>query len=57
MIPNESEIRARVTKNQNPVSYEDIEDALDELINQQMKEIKPEAKNDFKTGGYSDIDI
>lgn len=32
VIPNEQEIRARVVKNKNPINYEDIEDALDELI-------------------------
>ena len=39
VIPNEQEIRARMSKQVGHIAFEDIEDALDELIQKQMKEL------------------
>ena len=46
-----------MNKTVTPIALEDKEDALDELIQSQMKEIEPNQTSDLRTGGYSDIDL
>lgn len=43
VIPDEQEIRARVSQTVVPISAEDQEDALDEMIQSQMKELESSA--------------
>lgn len=40
VIPDENDIRKRMEKTVTPIAYEDVEDALDEMIQTQLKEIE-----------------